>query len=79
MNPHSFALQEDGLWWCETENVISEECSDDTRCDTGCVCNMVSCDDCQGLGTQNGWNTTCETCGGQGQVPRDSEVAQVAI
>jgi hypothetical protein len=36
---HDFE-QRDGVWWCTTENVVSEECEDFDRCASdGCVCN----------------------------------------
>lgn len=28
-----------GVYWCETENVIADECSDEDRCAYDCCCN----------------------------------------
>lgn len=35
---HTFTLI-DGKWWCDWENVISEECTDENRCTSQCFCN----------------------------------------
>ncbi len=36
---HDIVLNDDGIYWCETENVNANECEDDTRCSNQCVCN----------------------------------------
>jgi hypothetical protein len=38
--PHDIMLNEDGVWWCYTENVVSDECSDEDRCAAECCCNQ---------------------------------------
>jgi hypothetical protein len=43
MDEHKFQLR-DGKWWCLDEDVISEECSDDNRCNNDCVCNNTEYD-----------------------------------
>lgn len=35
---HQFRFYE-GNYWCENEDVISEECTDYNRCNNECVCN----------------------------------------
>lgn len=37
--PHTFKRNEEGLWWCEVEDVNADECSDETRCENECFCN----------------------------------------
>ena len=37
-NAHDFELR-NGVWWCVTENVVSNACSDDSRCDSERCCN----------------------------------------
>jgi hypothetical protein len=36
--PHSLELR-DGIWWCVDEDVNSNDCSDETRCNSQCYCN----------------------------------------
>lgn len=43
---HHFRIYE-GKYWCENEDVISEACTDDDRCNNECVCNVpVEVKDC---------------------------------
>lgn len=38
VGPHQMELR-DGIWWCATEDVVSEQCSDYDRCNATCYCN----------------------------------------
>jgi hypothetical protein len=37
---HSITMRSDGLFWCDTCNLPTDYCDDESRCETGCVCNV---------------------------------------
>jgi hypothetical protein len=55
---HHFRLYE-GKYWCENEDVISEECTDYDRCNNECVCNHTVEYSCCECGSQD---HTCNDC-----------------
>lgn len=68
MEGHFFRRYE-GNWWCENEDVISEECTDYDRCNNECVCNIpVEVQDCLEIGahlTSCDEDGYCNFCGYQ--------------
>lgn len=36
---HDIVQHDDGIYWCDTENVNANDCTDESRCETQCVCN----------------------------------------